>query len=230
MLDLGCGPCVFARRGVQAGYRVTAVDGRTERIPADLDPAITFVHEDVREFPAGEFDVVTNLGLLYHLDLEDQVALVAKHSYATTILDTQVHFPEAYPENVGAWAQQIVARDGYEGVQFPEGDNPMASIGNPLSFWHTEPSLLRLIEAAGFSSCTIIDPLYVSKYGARKFFVLHPQPAQGRVAPISEGLRPNERPGSARADPPPSAGGRRTGAPASVAHLMDDTHDACSTE
>lgn len=174
MLDLGCGPCVFARRGVKARYLVTAVDGRTDRVPDDLDTAvIAFVHEDVRDYPAGNYDVVTVLGLLYHLELDDQIALLKKYNYSTVILDTQVHFPQAVTEHAGPWAQNIVERDGYEGVQFPEGDNPMASIGNPASFWHTEPSLLRMIEAAGFSSCTIVDPLYASKYGARKFYVLN---------------------------------------------------------
>lgn len=174
MLDLGAGPCVFARRAVQAGYRVTAVDGRRDRVPDDLDPdEIEFVQADVRDHPAGEYDVVSILGLLYHLELDDQARLLRRHQGdCTVILDTQVHFPDAVTEAAGDWAQNIVEVDGHEGVLFPEGDNPMASIGNPQSFWHTEPSLLRMIELAGFERCKVIEPLYVSKYGARKFYVL----------------------------------------------------------
>jgi hypothetical protein len=173
MLDLGAGPCVFARRAVQAGYVVTAVDGRTDRVPDDLDAeSISFVQADVRDYPAGEYDAVSVLGLLYHLELHDQLELLRRHCRSTVILDTQVHISEAVTEHAGEWAQRIVARDGYQGVQFPEGDNPMASIGNPSSFWHTEPSLLRLCEEAGYQSCTIVDPYYVSKYGARKFYLL----------------------------------------------------------
>ena len=173
MLDLGAGPCVFAKRAVQAGYVVTAVDGRTERVPDDLDTdAITFVQQDVREHPAGDYDVVSILGLLYHLELQDQIALLRRHRRSTVVLDTQVHIPEAVTEHAGDWAARVVETDGYQGVHFPEGDNPMASIGNPSSFWHTEPSLLRMCEEAGFSSCTVVDPYYVSKYGARRFSVL----------------------------------------------------------
>ncbi len=174
MLDLGAGPCVFARRGVKAGYRVTAVDGRDERLPDDLDPnEIEFIKADVRTFPAGDFDVVTNLGLLYHLELADQIEILRKHSDSTVILETQVHIPEAVSDSCGDWARALVEQDGYTGVSFPEGDNPMASIGNPTSFWPTEPSLLRMIEAAGYESCQVIEPYYVSKYGARRFYLLN---------------------------------------------------------
>jgi len=173
MLDLGAGPCVFASHAVVAGYHVTAVDGRTERLPADLDERIKFVQADVRSVTVDGYDVVALLGLLYHLALPEQIDLLRNIGEGTLILDTQIHVPEAVTEAAGEWAQHVVTTDdGYEGVLFPEGDNPMASIGNPESFWHTEPSLLRLLKGAGFRTCRVIDPLYVSKYGARKFYVL----------------------------------------------------------
>jgi ubiquinone/menaquinone biosynthesis C-methylase UbiE len=173
MLDLGAGPCVFARRAVAAGYHVTAVDGRTERLPDDLDPKqVEFVQSDVRTFPAGEYDVVVVLGLLYHLELDDQLALLRRHNGSTVILDTQVHIPEAVTAECGDWAQVLVKRRDYVGVCFPEQSNPMAGIGNPTSFWPDEPSLLRMIEDSGYESCRVVDPYYVSKYGARRFYVL----------------------------------------------------------
>lgn len=182
MLDLGAGPCVFAKRGHDAGYLVTAVDGRTDRVPGlPEDWAgehwggewFTFVYEDVRTYPAGHYDVVTILGLLYHLEPRDQFELLAKHRVnGTVILDTQVHIPEAITDAAKGWGEEIVQAGDYEGVVFPEGDNPMASIGNPTSLWQTEPSLLRMVKNAGYTSCTIVDPYYVSKYGARKFYVL----------------------------------------------------------
>ena len=172
MLDLGAGPCVFARRAVNAGYRVTAVDGRTDRVPEDLPDEIEFVQSDVRNFEVGGFDVVTILGLLYHLTLSHQLALLRACVSATVIVDTQIHDPGLVTDAAGDWARRPVQEDGYDGVLFQEGDNPMASIGNEQSFWHTEPSLLRLFEAAGFSACTVVEPVYVSKYGARKFYVL----------------------------------------------------------
>src|SRR4029453_6987527 len=42
LLDLGAGPCLFARRAQKAGWKVTAVDGRTDRLPEDLE-GVTFV-------------------------------------------------------------------------------------------------------------------------------------------------------------------------------------------
>ena len=67
---------------------------------------------------------------------------------------------------------ELVERDGYVGVDFPEGNNPMASIGNKRSFWHTEASMELLFERAGYSRVIVIDPIFVSAYGARRFYVL----------------------------------------------------------
>jgi hypothetical protein len=186
MLDLGAGPCVFARHGRDAGFSVTAVDGRTVRLPTeDLMHGITFVESDVREFDVSGFDVVTNLGLLYHLELEDQIDLLTRCAYATVVLETQIHVPEIVPAVSRPWASKLVRAGQYEGVMFPEGSNPMASIGNATSFWHTERSLLTLIENCGYRSVTSIEPLFVSKYGARKFYVLegNPQIDSSRMPP-----------------------------------------------
>jgi 2-polyprenyl-3-methyl-5-hydroxy-6-metoxy-1,4-benzoquinol methylase len=69
---------------------VTGVDARTERMPAD--PAIRWVQSDVRDFEFGpaDFDVVSLLGLLYHLDRTSQTELLKKCADILTILDTHV--------------------------------------------------------------------------------------------------------------------------------------------
>jgi len=172
LLDLGAGPCVFAKHAVEAGYFVTAVDGRIERVPDNLPDSIRFEQADVRSYTVEGYDVTAILGLLYHLTLEEQADLLQRRGEGTMIVDTQIHDPALVTQHAGDWARQPVAHNGYEGVLFPEGDNPMASIGNPTSFWHAEPSLLRLFERSGFTDCKIIEPVYVSKYGARKFYVL----------------------------------------------------------
>lgn len=173
LLDLGSGPCVFARHARDAGFGVTAVDVRTERLPKDKEmEGIRFVEEDVRVFDVSGFDVISNLGLLYHLSLEDQWDLLHRSSYASVIIETQVHFPDIVPKAARPWGYEIVKEGPYEGVLYPEGDNAMAGSGNERSFWHTERSLMRLFEDTGYRSVMSVEPLFVSKYGARKFYVL----------------------------------------------------------
>lgn len=172
LADLGAGPCVFARYATQAGYRVTAVDGRTDRLPDELPSAIEFVQSDVRDFALTGFDVVAMLGLLYHLTLDEQLALLRRAAGSTVIVDTQLHDPDDPAVESLDWARQTVHTDeGYSGVLFPDGATPVSSLRQQQSFWHTEPSLLQLFGAAGFSTVSPIEPAYASKYGPRKFYV-----------------------------------------------------------
>ena len=171
LVDLGAGPCHFARRAADLGWRVTAVDGRTERLPADLD-GIDFVQADVREFDTTGFDTVVCLGLLYHLEAEEQEALLRGSNHARMILETQVHTPDYVPPAAEPWGRRIVNVAGYDGVVFPEGNNPMASIGNSTSLWVTEESLLAMVERSGFARADLVEPAHHSKYGTRRFLVL----------------------------------------------------------
>lgn len=173
LLDLGAGPCLFSKRGVKRGWKVTAVDARTERLPDDLE-GITFIEGDIREFDPTGFDTVAILGLLYHLRLNEQLELLQRCNKSRVILETQVHTPGYVPPAAEPWGHEIVELDGLQGVVFPEGDNPMASIGNPTSFWVTHESMLELVARAGFGSCQVVEPVYHSKYGTRRYYVLKP--------------------------------------------------------
>ena len=166
---------LYLDASVNAGYSVTAVDARAVRLPEELDDRIQFFEADVRDFePPEEPDVVAILGLLYHLPLTEQSDLLERFRGRTVILDTQIHDPHLVTDAAAEWATEFVSTDdGYEGVVFPELNNPMASIGNAESFWHTEDSLLRLAEDCGYETAAPIEPVYVSKYGARKFYVLN---------------------------------------------------------
>jgi SAM-dependent methyltransferase len=176
LLDLGAGHCKFSLWGQRLGFDVTAVDARTDRVPArETLGSIKFIQSDVRDFDFAGFEVILCLGLIYHLDIADQLATLLRcaRARATVILDTQVHIAEKVPADLDeAWARQPVERDGYTGVAFPERDNLMASVGNKFSFWHTENSWLRLFENAGFAEATVVTPLFQTKYGARGFYVL----------------------------------------------------------
>lgn len=175
LVDLGAGPCIFAKIALDRGYQVTAVDGRTVRLPdpSELD-GINFVESDVRDFSVEDFDMIFMFGLLYHFDIEDQISLLKRCAKrAVVILDTQVHVPSMIALTTSnGWETRLIERDNYTGVEFPEGDNPMAAIGNKMSFWHTEDSILQLFSDSGFSRVTIVNPIFQSKYGGRRFYIL----------------------------------------------------------
>ena len=174
--DLGAGPCIFARIANEFGAEVFAVDGRAERVPGNIErQGVHFFHADVREFNLEAFDIVLIFGLLYHLEIQDQVELLRRCQGKEVLVDTQVccldlvvRFP------LDKWQYTLVQSNGYEGVVFPEKDNPMASIVNKTSFWHTEPSYFRLFSDCGFNNITAYRPLYLSTHGMRSFYRLLP--------------------------------------------------------
>lgn len=177
LVDLGAGPCVFAKLARDEGCAVTAVDARTERTPSeeDLGP-IRFIQSDVRTFDLAGFDIIAALGLFYHFDLPDQLRFLEKcaRTGVPVIFETQVHVDAVVPSSeTRSWARNVVRRGKYEGVIFPERDNPMASVGNPESFWPTEASLLQMFEDAGFEYVAVVEPVFQSKYGARRFYLLN---------------------------------------------------------
>jgi SAM-dependent methyltransferase len=182
MLDLGAGKGNFSLSAAELGWAVTAVDARTVRWPdadGELDSAraalirtIRWVQADVREFPIeeGEYDLVCVLGLLHHLEVSDQVSLLKRCSTMPTLLDTRI-------------AKSLVDVEGsYEGMLIREhGETreerdavPQASWGNPLSFQHTEESLLRLVLDCGFIKMMQMRPPHRADY---TFYLCLPSPS-----------------------------------------------------
>jgi SAM-dependent methyltransferase len=172
LLDLGAGKGNFSLAAAQLGWKVTAVDARTVRWPdadtesdptlADLIRMIRWVNADVREFPIEEreYDLVCILGLLHHLEVSDQVSLLKRCSTMPTLLDTRI-------------AKALVdIQDPYEGMLVRERGKtreerdavPQASWGNPLSFQHTEESLLRLVLDCGFIKMMQMRPPHREDY------------------------------------------------------------------
>lgn len=174
--DLGAGPCAFSRIANEFGAEVFAVDGRDERIPGNVEKqGIHFFQADAREFDLEAFDIVLIFGLLYHLEIQDQVELLRRCRGKEVLVDTQVCCPDLvvrFP--LDKWQYTLVQSNGYEGVVFPEKDNPMASIANKTSFWHTEPSYMKLFSDCGFNDITAYRPLYLSDHGMRSFYRLLP--------------------------------------------------------
>jgi len=176
-VDLGANFGLLAKIARDEGYAVTAVDARAERKPPQEElGSIRWVQTDVREFEMSGFEIIACPGLLYHFDLDDQMRILERCARADVpvILDTQVHVDRLVPAaQTGDWARKLVARGPYEGVVDPEGDPSMAWIGNRESFWPTEESILRMFADAGFRKAAIVDPLFTSKFGGRRFFLLN---------------------------------------------------------
>ncbi len=157
------------------GHTATAVDGRTERVPPDME-GVTFQQADIRDVDLSEYDVILCLGLFYHLEAEDQVALLKRcPEGAVVIVDTQVWLEDL--PGLGNFLGDRISEfytgvmDRYEGIYFKEQATAMASIGNPESFFPTEASLLRMFEDTGFQSVMLVDPAYYTPAGGRRWYV-----------------------------------------------------------
>lgn len=155
LLDLATGHGKFAVIARNLGWEVTAMDVRDVRFPSV--PGIRWVVGDVRTFDVSGYDVISNLGLLYHLELDDVISLIERCAPTPMILDTHVSLRANRRER------------GYKGHLFREvsSDDPeeMASTataawGNLVSFWPTEKALLRMLRRGGYSDVYRLSPRY----------------------------------------------------------------------
>lgn len=168
LLDLGCGHGKFAMAAADLGWSVVGVDARTERWPDDS--RIEWVHSDVRRYPVEGYDVISVLGLLYHLEQPAQADLLnrcAKSGASVTILDTRVGLNQQAEEG------------GYTGEHYEEPGKTdkeregslLASWGNAVSFWPTEESLIKMARDEGFS---LVAPVRPPRRKNRTFYVCYP--------------------------------------------------------
>jgi SAM-dependent methyltransferase len=173
MLDLGAGPGKFALDAAHLGWKVTAVDARTVRTPdpeAERDPeraelirSVRWVEADVREFPirSGEYDLICILGLLHHLEVDDQIKLLKRCSETLTLMSIRIA-----PEIVDTVGPYEGWHRREQGETREERDEIfMASWGNEVSFWHSEESLVRLIRDCGYGGAMPIRPPFRRNYG-----------------------------------------------------------------
>ncbi len=167
ILDLGCGEGVYAIEAGLRGAEVVALDARKQRMKQGVACAVRqglenvrFVQEDVRRVTReafGSFDAVYFLGLLYHLDAPDVFSVlenVAGQCTRLLIVDTLI---SPATETEVEWRGET-----YPGKRFREhGDEDadevrrsrvLKSIDNTFSFRFTRESLLKALQAAGFTS------------------------------------------------------------------------------
>jgi SAM-dependent methyltransferase len=167
IVDLGCLEGGFAIELALHGAEVVGVEGREAAVVRGRFAAgalgldrCSFVQDDVRNFSLeryGCFDIVLCLGLLYHLELEDGLALLRAMRGVcrrALVLDTHVSL---------TGRQRIVSGGrtyrGHRYVEHASGDGAevirsreWASLGNVSSFWLTRPSLYDALAESGFST------------------------------------------------------------------------------
>nr|WP_245215622.1 methyltransferase domain-containing protein [Pararoseomonas baculiformis] len=186
LVDLGAGAGQFSRIASRLGYAVTAIDARPRWTLAGEDaraagapdtPAgdrITSITTDLRDFDRlHEFDVVLAVGVLYHLPLSDQLALLRRSAGRPLVIDTELYDSTCIPADRAWRFRPAPAVDGYEGALCRETGQAWSSAADPEGFWFTEDSLLHAFRDAGRSEVTILDPPYHSAFGPRRWYILH---------------------------------------------------------
>lgn len=158
LLDLGAGKGNFSMSAASFGWEVTAVDVRTVRWPeadsesrpeaAALLESIRFVQSDIREFTIerNEYDLICILGLLHHLEVPDQVALIRKCAGTPLLIDTRIASAEI--DSFGDYRGMLIKEHGE--TREERDEVATASWGNETSFRHTEESLTRLLRDCGY--------------------------------------------------------------------------------
>lgn len=168
VVDLASGHGKFAIRAADAGWDVTAVDVRATRFPED--DRITWIEQDIRDFDLAGYDLVLNLGLFYHLTVEDQVGLLDRAAGTPMILDTHV-----VTEEPTFTLSPPVRAGGYEGRMYSEkgwANRATASWGNDESFWPTAAELVRMLAEHGYPSVFAGTPWVTTD---RTFFLCLPE-------------------------------------------------------
>jgi hypothetical protein len=138
LVDLGCGHGRFAQEAAIQGWKVTAVDARSDRWPDDM--AITWVQADARTHDLSGYDLIVCLGLFYHLTVDDQLALLTRSTGRPIIIDT--HFDTG--DNDVPLSERVIV-NGYEGRWYEEPDSFLSAWGNRRSFWPTSESFGRML-------------------------------------------------------------------------------------
>ena len=167
ILDLGCGEGVYAVEAALRGATVLAVDAREDRMGEGRGIAerhgiegVEFQLRDAREVSRerdGGFDAVWCLGLLYHLDSGDALALLeesARLAERLLVIDTLVApHADARAERNGRSYRGTRVRE-HEDHDPPQARRArvLRSIDSTFAFRFDPESLVRAIGDAGFSS------------------------------------------------------------------------------
>jgi SAM-dependent methyltransferase len=157
VLELGAleGGHTFAL--AEHALEVIAIEGRQENLEKARwlnsyfqKTNIQFIQENIETAdltPYGRFDIVFNLGVLYHLPAPWD--LLAKLRALTQWMLLWTHVA---PSRWRRSRHPRAVRNGYDGVLYPEhgAKDPLSGM-SPSSFWPTEAELIRMLRDNGFS-------------------------------------------------------------------------------
>lgn len=167
VLDLACLEGLYSVEFALRGAQVVGIEGREANLAKArfaqealaLD-RLELVLDDVRNLRReryGSFDLVLCIGILYHLDAADVVALLEQIGAVCTrmaLVDTHVALaPRSTRSRGGLDLSGVAVLEHAPEMSREEREGRVwASLDNTLSFWPTEPSLLRLLGVSGFTS------------------------------------------------------------------------------
>jgi len=167
ILDLGCLDGIFSIEFAKHGSETVGVEIREANIKKAIFCAealglhnVEFRHDDVRNISLesyGQFDAVICSGILYHLPAIDVIELInSMYAIATRVVVIDTHVALNPVERF------VHGDDEYWGRAFREHSDSAtrdekakalwASADNLTSFWFTRPSLVNVLNKAGFSS------------------------------------------------------------------------------
>jgi len=167
VMDLGCLDGLFSIEFALHGADVVGIEVRESNIrkAAFCKEALklanlNFRQADVRsisEATYGRFDIIVCSGILYHLTAEDAFNLISAMFSMTdrlVILDTHVSLSGRKKAILGGnvYYGHIYREHGEHANQEQKSRRSWASWDNPTSFWFTRPSLINMLNRAGFSS------------------------------------------------------------------------------
>lgn len=174
VLDLGCDQGNFAFKLAELGAaEVVGIEARDQvndaldRQQRDGVTNARFEQGDVRSVSPethGVFDVVLCLGILYHLDAPDVFKFVENLAGLTrrfAVIETNVSLSRRRKEWHGG--------QEYWGKSYPEDISiPASAIDNRESFWPTKPSLLNLLQHAGFTTVAEVHVPVIPMFNAMR--------------------------------------------------------------
>lgn len=225
VLDLGSLDGQYAIECALHGAKVVGVEAREANI-AKAEFArdalgltrLRFVQDDIRNVSLatyGSFDIVPCSGVLYHLEAPAAITLVERIAEMATrlaVIDTHVALA---PQQSVAHKERHYA--GIEVREHAETDDEDAklrrlwySYGNDVSFLMTRPSLINLLQFAGFSSvyeCFNPPHLNFGRPGIEHadrctFVAVKAAPVKLKTSPAADGLEEEWPEGSLTYTPP----------------------------
>lgn len=168
VIDLGAGHCQFALIAHEMGWEATALDVRPDRKP-DLPDEVHYISADLNSdaWSAEDYDVISCLGVYYHLNQTMQHRLLDRCSGKPLILDTHFAKPPGVAHRFGAGLSETYEKNGEIGADYIEAPgladdqrkrhSLLASHDNPTSWWQTKGDLTRTLHQRGWPHTWVMD-------------------------------------------------------------------------